>query len=253
MINILLNGCGGKMGAMISQTVKNFPDLNIAAGVDKNSLTRDYETFSSIQEVNVKADVVLDFSRPDSLEDLLNYSKEKNIPLVLCTTGYTKEQLSTIDMASKQQAIFRSANMSLGINLINNLLKKISPILYKDFDIEIIEKHHNQKVDAPSGTALLLANSIKNSIPETTEFIYGREGIAKRNPLDIGIHAVRGGSIVGDHEVIFAGQGEIIELNHYAMSREVFAVGALKACQFISGKAAGLYSMDNIIENSMHI
>jgi 4-hydroxy-tetrahydrodipicolinate reductase len=253
MINILLNGCGGKMGSMISQTVKNFPDLNIAVGVDKNSLTRDYKTFNSIQEVTVKVDVILDFSRPDSLDDLLYYSKDKNIPLVLCTTGYTKEQLSIIDKASKQQAIFRSANMSLGINLINNLLKKVSPILYKDFDIEIIEKHHNQKVDAPSGTALLLANSIKDSIPETTEFVYGREGIAKRKPLDIGIHAVRGGSIVGDHEVIFAGQGEIIELNHYAMSREVFAVGALKACQFISGKTAGLYSMDNIIESSMHI
>lgn len=253
MINIILNGCGGKMGLMISQTVKNFDNLKIAAGVDKNHVTMEYETFKSINDINVKADVILDFSRPDSLDDLLSYAKKNSIPLVLCTTGYNKEQLSTIDDASKQQAIFRSANMSLGINLINNILKKISPLLYNDFDIEIIEKHHNQKVDAPSGTALLLANSIKNSIPETTEFVYGREGIAKRKPLDIGIHAVRGGSIVGDHEVIYAGQGEIIELSHYALSREVFAIGALKACQFISGKTEGLYSMDNIIESYMNI
>lgn len=253
MINILLNGCGGKMGSMVSQTVKNFPDLYIAAGVDKNPQTKDYPTFSSVCGATVKIDVILDFSRPDSLEDLLCYAKENNIPLVLCTTGYSEEQLNIINEAAKEIAIFRSANMSLGINLISNVLKKISPLLYKDFDIEIVEKHHNQKVDAPSGTALLLANTIKASIPETTEFVFGREGIAKRQSKEIGIHAVRGGNIVGDHEVIFAGQGEVIELNHYAMSREVFALGALKACQFISGKAAGLYSMDNIIESYMHI
>lgn len=253
MINILLNGCGGKMGAMISQTIKNFPDLRIAVGVDKNPVSMEYKTFTSLKEVTEKVDVILDFSRPDSLADLLSYAKENNISLVLCTTGYTEEQLNIINSASKHQAIFRSSNMSLGINLINNLLKKISPVLYKDFDIEIIEKHHNQKVDAPSGTALLLANSIKDSIPEPTKFVYGREGIGKRQPLDIGIHAIRGGSIVGDHEVIYAGQGEIIELNHYAMSREVFAVGALKACQFINKKTEGLFSMDNIIESYMHI
>jgi 4-hydroxy-tetrahydrodipicolinate reductase len=179
----------------------------------------------------------------------LEYAKSKNIPIVLCTTGYTQEQITKIEEYSKEVSIFRSANMSLGVNIVNNILKKVSAVLYNNYDIEIIEKHHNQKVDAPSGTALLLANTIKSAIPEETNFIYGREGIGRRNHKDIGIHAIRGGSIVGDHEVIFAGQGETIEINHYAVSRDVFAAGALKACEYMAGKPSGLYSMDNLLEN----
>ena len=141
--------------------------------------------------------------------------------------------------------------MSLGVNIVNNLLKKVSSLLYNNYDIEIIEKHHNQKVDSPSGTALLLANTIKSAIPEETSFVYGREGIGKRQHKHIGIHAIRGGSIVGDHEVIFAGQGETIEISHHAVSRDVFAAGALKACEYMAGKPSGLYSMDSLLENSI--
>lgn len=248
MVKIILSGCNGKMGKVISGLVANFPDLNIVAGVDKNTDKSTYPVFSSIFDCTVDADVILDFSRPDAADSLIKYAKEKNIGVVLCTTGYTDEQLLKINEASKEIPMFRSANMSIGINVINNVLKNISALLYKNFDIEVIEKHHNQKVDAPSGTALLLANTIKNSVPEETIFVHGREGIAKRNHKEIGIHAIRGGSIVGDHEVIFAGQGEVIEISHYAISREVFAIGALKACEFMYGKEKGLYSMDDVVK-----
>lgn len=239
------------MGSMVTAVSKNFPNLKIVAGVDKFKGKLDYPVHESIFDCNDDIDVILDFSRPDSLDSLLNYSKQKNIPLVLCTTGFTAEQLEKINEYSKSIPIFRSANMSLGVNVVNNILKKISALLHSNFDIEIIEKHHNQKVDSPSGTALLLANTIKDSIAEDTKFVYGREGIGKREHKDIGIHAVRGGSIVGEHEVIFAGQGEIIEIKHTALSREVFAVGALKACEFMQGKDKGLYSMNHLIENSV--
>lgn len=251
MVNILLNGCCGKMGNVVTTLSKNYPELNICAGVDKCSCNSGYPVYSNIFECKEKVNVVLDFSRPESLDSLLSFAKERNTALVLCTTGYTAEQLQKIDEYSKIIPLFRSANMSLGVNIVNNILKKVSALLYNNYDIEIVEKHHNQKVDSPSGTALLLANTIKNAIPEETEYVYGREGIGKRAHKDIGIHAVRGGSIVGDHEVIFAGQGEIIEINHKAISRDVFAVGALRACEFMSGKASGLYSMDNLLENSI--
>lgn len=250
MIKILLNGCSGKMGSMVSSAAKNLPNVKIAAGVDKFKANTDYPIYDSIFNCTEGADVILDFSRPDSLDNLLKAAKDKNIPLVICTTGFSKEQLSKIEEYSKIVPIFRSANMSLGVNVVNSILKKITSLLYSNFDIEIIEKHHNQKVDAPSGTAILLADTIKSCISEETNYVYGREGSRKRKHSDIGIHAVRGGSIVGEHEVIFAGQGETIEIKHTALSREVFAVGALKACEYIYGKSSGLYSMDNLIENS---
>jgi 4-hydroxy-tetrahydrodipicolinate reductase len=251
MVNILLNGCCGKMGSSISVLSKNYPNLKIAAGVDKFGKGADYPVYSNIFDCSEEIDVILDFSRPDSLDNLLEYAKQKNIPIVICTTGFSPEQLQKINEYSKIIPVFRSANMSLGVNIVNNILKKVSALLYNNYDIEIIEKHHNQKVDSPSGTALLLANTIKSAISEETNFVYGREGIGKRDHKDIGIHAVRGGSIVGDHEVIFAGQGETIEINHYAVSRDVFAAGALKACEFMAGKPSGLYSMDNVLENSI--
>ena len=181
------------------------------------------------------------------------FRSEKNIPIVFCTTGYTQEQLSKISSLSTEIPVFHSANMSIGINVVNNILKSISNMLYKDFDIEIIEKHHNQKVDAPSGTALLLANTIKDSIDEETTFVKGRDGLSKRQPNEIGIHAIRGGSIIGDHEVIFAGKGECIEIKHTAISRDVFAIGALKACEYIYGKEKGLYSMDDVVNMSINL
>lgn len=251
MVKVLLNGCCGKMGMVITGLSKSYTELKIVAGVDRIKGESDYPVYENISDCKETIDVILDFSRPDSLDSLLTYAKATKASLVLCTTGYSEEQLLKIKENSKDIAIFRSANMSLGVNIINNILKKVSALLYKDYDIEIIEKHHNQKVDSPSGTALLLANTIKNSIPEETTFLYGREGICKREHKNIGIHAVRGGTIVGEHEVIFAGQGETIEIKHSAISREVFAVGALKACEFMCCKPSGFYNMDNVLENSI--
>jgi 4-hydroxy-tetrahydrodipicolinate reductase len=247
MIKMLLNGCNGKMGKIISEMANASSTISIVAGVDKNASNLNYPCYNSIKECNDDVDVILDFSRPDALDSLCKYSKEKNIPIVFCTTGYTVEDLAKINSLSSETAVFHSANMSIGINIVNNILKSISNMLYKDFDIEIIEKHHNQKVDAPSGTALLLANTIKDSIKDETIFVKGRDGLSKRDPKEIGIHAVRGGNIIGDHEVIFAGKGECIEIKHTAISREVFAVGALKACEYIYKKESGLYTMDDVV------
>ena len=250
MKKVILNGCSGKMGKMVVESAKNFSDIEIVAGIDKFPSETSFPIFKNVHDVNIDYDVLLDFSRADALSNLLELTEKTKKPLVLCSTGYSKEDLDLINEKSKTLPLFKSANMSLGINLINSLLKKVVPLLYENYDIEIIEKHHNQKVDAPSGTAILLADTIKDSIPYETEYIYGREGNSKRKDNEIGIHAVRGGSIVGDHDVIFAGTGEVIELTHKAISREVFAVGALKACQYMSKVTeAGLYNMENVIEN----
>ncbi|MDF2880969.1 MAG: hypothetical protein K0R54_1526 [Clostridiaceae bacterium] len=248
MVRIILNGCNGKMGKVITNLANNSENLTIAAGVDRDENSSTFPVFNNINMCNIEADVILDFSRPDALNSLIAYAESKNIPLILCTTGYTDEQLSIIKTASNKIPLFRSANMSIGINVINNILKNISAQLYGDFDIEIVEKHHNQKVDSPSGTALLLGNTIRDSIKEETVYVNGRDGISKRKHNEIGVHAIRGGSIVGEHEIIFAGQGETIEIKHTAISREVFAVGALKACQFMCGKKPGFYSMDDVIK-----
>lgn len=252
MIKILLVGCNGKMGTMISTVAQTSSTMEITAGFDsKTTGNFDYPVYDSLSNVSEDIDVILDFSRPATLEAITKFALDKNKPVVFCTTGYSPTQLTSIDDLATKIPVFHSANMSIGINIVNNVLKSISNTLYKDFDIEIIEKHHNQKVDAPSGTALLLANTIKDSIDEETEFNYGREGIAKRESKEIGIHAIRGGNIIGDHEVIFAGKGEVIEIKHSAISREVFAVGALKACEYVYGKTAGMYSMDNVVNETM--
>ncbi len=248
MIKILLHGCNGKMGRVVSESVKNFHNLIIVAGIDKfgeGSFT--YPVFENLTQCDIDHDVIIDFSRAEALDGLLDYAKEKNSALVLCSTGFSEEQLCKINDYSKLVPIFRSANMSIGINVLNSLLKKVSPYLYENFDIEIVEKHHNQKVDSPSGTALLLADSIKDSLKASPTYIYGREGSSKRTKDEIGIHAIRGGNIVGDHEVIFAGAGEVLEFNHKAISREVFAQGALKASEYVAKKLPGLYNMDDMI------
>lgn len=248
MIRILLSGCCGKMGKMITECSKQFNDLKIVAGIDKFPTEIGYPVFKSTEEVNVEYDVLLDFSRADALEGLLNLTEKTKKPFVICSTGFSNEQLDLINEKSKSLPLFKSANMSLGINLINSLLKKVAPMLYGNYDIEIIEKHHNQKVDAPSGTAVLLADTIKNSLKDETKYVYGRVGNCKREQNEIGIHAIRGGSIVGDHDVIFAGSGEVIELTHKAISREVFAVGALKACEYMGSiTKPGLYDMNDVI------
>lgn len=249
MVKIILSGCNGRMGKVISKLANTIEDVSIVAGIDRNTEKSNYPIFASISDCNISADVILDFSRPDALDSLIEYGKENNIGIVFCTTGYSDEQIKKINDLSKILPIFRSANMSIGINVVNNILKNISSLLYKNFDIEIVEKHHNQKVDSPSGTAILLADTMKDTIPDNIEFVNGREGIKKRVHNEIGIHSIRGGSIVGEHEILFAGQGETIEIKHTAISREVFAIGALKACEFMYKKNAGLYNMDNVISN----
>lgn len=252
MIKVLLSGCNGRMGKVVSDCIKNYEGIMVSCGVDKfkseNLAFPVYSTFAECDEDDV--DVIIDFSSATAVDSLLEYAKEKKVPVVLCSTGFTPDQLDYINQCALEIPVFKSGNMSIGINVISNILKKVAPFLYDNFDIEIIEKHHNQKLDSPSGTALLLANSIKNSIPKETNFIYGREGIAKRDKKEIGIHAVRGGNIVGDHDVIFAGAGEVIEINHKAISRDVFAHGAIKAAEFLVGQKPGMYNMDNIINFS---
>ncbi len=247
MINILLSGSNGKMGKTIQFLLKDNEKLTIEAGFDKfHDESCKFPQYKSLDNVLEEIHVILDFSRPDSLDELLKFAKINSTPLILCTTGYTENELLKIEEASKEIPIFKSANMSLGINIINNVLKKITPML-KDYDIEIVEKHHNQKMDAPSGTALLLAHTIQDSIDENTDLIKGRNGIKKRERNDIGVHAVRGGTIVGEHEIMFCGTGEVITISHSALSRDLFAMGALKACEFMYGKKPGKYSMDDLI------
>ena len=248
MVKILLSGCCGKMGTVIRNVINEFPNLKIEAGIDKFPKEIGIPVFKNPLDVDIEYDVLLDFSRSDALYDLIELTKLTQKPIVLCSTGYTDKDLNYIKDASTTLPIFKSANMSLGVNLINSLLKKITPLLYGNYDIEIIEKHHNQKVDAPSGTALLLADSIRDSIKEETNYINGRHGQKKREKNEIGIHAIRGGSIVGDHDVIFTGTGEVIELSHKSISRDVFAIGALKACEYMSNiTTAGLYNMEDVL------
>lgn len=245
MTKIILNGCCGKMGRIIANCTLENKNLEIVAGIDINTdQNLQFPIFQSILDCKIEGDVVIDFSRPSCLNDLITYCTTTNTPIVICTTGFSENQIKDIDSLSAKVPVFRSANMSMGINIINNLLKNLSSKLYDDFDIEIIEKHHNQKVDSPSGTALLLGDTIKNSIKDDTKYINGRQGIHKREHEEIGIHSIRGGSIVGDHTIIFAGTGECIELTHKAISREVFAIGALKAAIFINNKKPGKYDMD---------
>ncbi|MDO4534178.1 MAG: 4-hydroxy-tetrahydrodipicolinate reductase [Clostridium perfringens] len=250
MVKVILNGCSGKMGGTISELAKTkFKDIEIVAGIDSfTGAQRDYPIFPSIDKCNVPYDVLLDFSRAEALKGLVEFSKQTKKPLILCSTGYSKEDLEFIEESSKEIPLFKSANMSIGVNLVNLVLKKISPVLYKNFDIELVERHHNQKVDSPSGTALYLAHTIQDSLDEETKLIYGREGYGKREKNEICVNTVRGGGIIGDHEVIFAGDGEVIELNHKAISRDVFAIGSLKACEYMATVTkAGKYSMDDVL------
>lgn len=249
MVKIIMNGCNGKMGQVICSLVEKDEDCEIVAGIDINPSNAKFPTFTNINDCNIEADVIIDFSTASAIPELLKYSENKKMPIVICTTGLDEKTLKEIDELSEKVPVFKSANMSLGINLIANLLKKATGILHENgFDIEIIEKHHNQKLDSPSGTALLLADTIKDSISEETNYVHGRDGHKKREKNEIGVHAVRGGSIVGDHDVIFAGTGEVIELSHKAISRDVFAIGALKACEYMASiKDAGLYNMDDVL------
>lgn len=251
MTRIIMCGCNGKMGRVISQLVKEDETAVIAAGVDiSGEQLLDYPVFTSILECDVEADVVIDFSAPAALQDILSVGMEKKLPLVLCTTGYNEEQINEIKEASQKVAILRSANMSLGINLLLQLVQSAAKVLAAaDFDIELVEKHHNQKVDAPSGTALALADAINEALHNEYSYKYDRSTErAKRDKKEIGISAVRGGSIVGEHEVIFAGTDEVIEIKHTAYSKAIFGKGAVAAAKFLSEKPAGMYSMQDVVE-----
>lgn len=249
MTRIILSGANGKMGKVIQSVVSGRDDCEIVAGVDLNTRSDSFPVYDSIKNVKEKADVVIDFTNPVLLDDLLFYSKETGTPLVIATTGYDAAQKKQIEDASKESAVFFTYNMSLGINLLANLAKMAADILGRDFDIEIVEKHHNQKIDAPSGTALMLADAICEEFDEPLKYEYDRHSKReKRSKNEIGMHSVRGGTIVGEHEIIFAGRDEIITLSHSARSKEIFAVGAVNAAVFMNGKSSGLYSMKDLID-----
>jgi len=249
MTRILLSGCSGQMGAAVTRIVSSRDDCEIVAGIDlRANPALDYPIFASFSECDVECDVIIDFSLPSSLDNLLDYAVKNSVPSIICTTGYTDEQVEKIKNASKSIPVFYSGNMSLGINLLMSLSKKAAAILGSSFDIEIVEKHHNQKVDAPSGTALMLAAAVSESLEEKPRYEFDRHSKrGKRTKNEIGIHSIRGGTIVGEHDVIFAGQEEVITLSHSAQSKGVFASGAVNAAVFIIGKDAGLYDMSDMI------
>ena len=251
MVRIIMHGCNGKMGQVITGIVKEDANAEIVAGIDVyDGIKNTYPVFSSIEQCDVEADVIIDFAAAAAVDALLDYSVAKNIPLVLCTTGLSEAQLDKVNESAKKVAILKSANMSLGINTLFKVLQSISPLLSEaGFDIEIVEKHHHLKVDAPSGTALALADVINDSLKEPFNYKFDRSPDRIRRPKnEIGISAVRGGTIVGEHEIIFAGEDEVIELKHTAYSKAVFAKGAVEAAKFLKGKEPGLYTMKEVID-----
>lgn len=249
MVRILLSGCNGRMGQVITRLARDREDVKIVAGFDVNdSVKNEYPVFSKLENCNIPVDVIIDFSHPLALPAVLNYAVTGKIPLIVATTGLSDEQVSKLKEHSKVIPILHSANMSLGVNLLLELVQKAAKVLYSNFDIEIVERHHNQKIDAPSGTALALADAINQAVPEKYRYVYDRHSNrVKRSKDEIGIHSIRGGNIAGDHTVIFAGNDEIIELRHTAISRDIFGVGALKAAVFLYDKKPGFYSMRDLL------
>jgi 4-hydroxy-tetrahydrodipicolinate reductase len=247
---IIISGCNGKMGHVIFTCAAQRENCTVVAGIDLNTeIPREFPVFAKPADIEVEADVLIDFSNPSLLPSLLQYGKNKGVPLVLCTTGYNSAQVEMLTKASKDIPIFYSGNMSLGVNLLIELSKKAAKVLGNSFDIEIIEKHHNQKVDAPSGTALMIADGISSVVDENMNYIYDRHSQRKkREATEIGIHSVRGGTIVGEHEVIFAGSHEVITLSHSAQSKEIFASGAVNAALYLVCQPAGLYDMSDLLK-----
>lgn len=250
MTKIIMHGCNGKMGQVISTLVANDEDTEMVAGIDPYTKKENpFPVFPTAETCTIDTDVIIDFSTAQAVIPLLNYAISRKTPVVLCTTGLNEEEIKAIYEASEEIPILFSANMSLGVNLIIHLAQKATEILSgANFDIEIIEKHHNQKIDAPSGTALAIADAINETLDNSHYYKYDRSSERKkRDKKEIGIHAMRGGTIVGEHSIIYAGQDEIIELKHSALSKEIFAVGAVNAAKFLAGKPAGLYNMGHVI------
>lgn len=250
MVKIILYGCNGKMGQVINGICAQDPEIEIAAGVDLyDGIQNPYPVFQNIADCSVDADVIVDFSSAKAADALLDYSMERKIPVVLCSTGLSKEQLAKVRQTATQTAVLKSANMSLGINMLLDLVKKAVHVLAPaGFDIEIVEKHHNQKLDAPSGTALALADSINEELEQPYDYQYDRSKERQKRPKnEIGIASVRGGNIVGEHDIIFAGTDEVVTFRHTAYSKAVFAKGAVEAAKFLAGKEAGMYDMADVI------
>ena len=250
MTRILLHGCGGKMGRVVERIVASDPSCQIVAGIDPSLPSAAYPVFATPEQCTVAADVIIDFSTASAVDALLDYAAKTKTPLVLCTTGLSDEVLEKMKACTAQTAILKSANMSIGINLILNLVQKAAEALYDSgFDIEVVEKHHNQKIDAPSGTAMAIADAINDALDSSMHYVYDRSQTRqKRDCKEIGIHAIRGGSIVGEHDVIFAGQDEVITLSHQAMSKEIFAVGAVKAAKYLAEQGPGFYTMADVLQ-----
>lgn len=250
MINILLCGANGKMGKAVCAAAENAPDIKIAAGFDLNTENSgDFKVYNDLSLIKEEIDCIIDFSHPSVFDNMLEFAKANKIPYIICTTGLSTGQKNAFISASEKTPIFFSANMSVGVNLITALSKIAAKTLEDSFDIEIVEKHHNQKIDAPSGTALAIADAISETISYNPEYTYDRHSVRKkREKEEIGIHAVRGGNIVGEHTVIFAGTDEVIEIKHSATSKEVFAAGAIRAARFMYKKGAGLYDMTDVIQ-----
>ncbi len=254
MIKVIMHGCNGKMGQVISGLIEADSAVEMVAGIDAwDDGHNPYPVFTDIEKCDVEADCIIDFSAAVAVDKLLDYCVAKKMPCVLCTTGLSEAQLAKVDEAAKSTAILKSANMSLGINLLLKMLKEAAGVLAPaGFDMEIVEKHHNLKVDAPSGTALALADSINEELGNEYEYVYDRSSRREKRPQkEIGISAVRGGTIVGDHDVIFAGADEVITFSHTAYSKAVFGKGAVQAAKFLAGKNAGMYNMSDVIEASL--
>ncbi|MCL2254364.1 MAG: 4-hydroxy-tetrahydrodipicolinate reductase [Lachnospiraceae bacterium] len=250
MIKVIMHGASGKMGQTITRLIADDEALEVVAGIDKvDNGNSPYPIFGSIAECDINADVIIDFSIATAVDDLLLYCEKRNVPCVLCTTGLTEEQIDKIKETSEKVAILKSANMSLGINLLLKMLKEAAGVLAPaGFDIEIVEKHHNLKVDAPSGTALALGDSINDELGSEYKYIYDRsQERVKRGKKEIGYSAIRGGTIVGEHDVIFAGCDEIVTFSHTAYSKSVFGKGAIEAAKYLAGKPAGMYTMADVI------
>lgn len=250
MVRAIMHGCSGAMGQVITSLANDDEEISIVAGIDLRDHTNGaYPVFSSLDACDVEADVIIDFSNAKAVDGLIEYCKKTGMAAVFCTTGLTEGQVNGVKEASKTAPILRSANMSLGVNVLLKLVQEAAKVLAgSGFDIEILEKHHNQKVDAPSGTALALADSINEVMDHRYHYQYDRSGIReKRGQDEIGIQAIRGGSIVGEHDVIFAGKDEVVTFSHTAYSKAIFAKGAIQAAKFLKGKKAGLYTMADVI------
>lgn len=249
MIKVLINGCNGRMGQVLAREIDRFPNLLLACGFDINDDGKNtFPVYSNIDDIKERPDVIVDFSIPVATFNILKYAKKENVPVVIATTGFTKEQLDEIKEISKSIPVFQSSNMSFDINLMKKVVAEVAKNL-KGTDIEIVETHHNRKVDAPSGTAVLLADAINEVMDEKLEYNFNRHDIhEKRNPNEIGFSSIRGGNIVGEHSVMFFGEHETFEIKHTSYSRDVFAEGALKACEFIALQPAGLYGMDDMVK-----